>query len=281
MKTIDLKNWEEFGGALAEIWSARDELTTKRGVGLIHTLFRGVGSENWRLETTLDRSIVAKTGEGVVDLPSYYHFAERALAPIETFTDRQWPDLPRYPDFVNILKEYDTLDASFFFPNQVPLYRFLVYLRHHGYPSPLLDWSASPYIAAFFAFNEIGRDAQWVCVYAIVRDSISSSSGWTPKITELGPNVRAHRRHMIQQSSYTICMNWDDSHKFCSHDDALATDGSLGLEGKSVRIRIPASERFTALGSLDLMNINAYSLFSTEDTLMQTLARRSGLFGRP
>ncbi len=34
--------------------------------------------------------------------------------------------------------------------------RYVVYLRHHGFPSPLLDWTSSTHIAAFFAFREIG-----------------------------------------------------------------------------------------------------------------------------
>lgn len=33
-------------------------------------------------------------------------------------------------------------------------YGFMTRLRHHGFPSPLLDWPQSPYIAAFFAFNK-------------------------------------------------------------------------------------------------------------------------------
>ena len=41
---------------------------------------------------------------------------------------------------------------------------------------------------------------------------------------------------------------------------------------------IPIEERRTALKHLDLMNINAFSLFGSEDSLVRTVARREMLF---
>jgi len=44
------------------------------------------------------------------------------------------------------------------------------------------------------------------------------------------------------------------------------------------KITIPVTERLAALKHLDLMNINQFSLFGSDDSMVRTIARRELLF---
>jgi hypothetical protein len=63
---------------------------------------------------------------------------------------------------------------------------------------------------------------------------------------------------------------------FPSHQSGLG--GALGLKGKLFKITMPIGARIEALRQLDLMNINKFTLFGSEDSLISTVARRELLF---
>lgn len=146
MDAIELSSWTEFEGQLAKL---RNELG-KRASSLIHAsplLFRGQEDAEFSLITTLERM-----GCEGMSLSRYNRLMLRIKPAVETFTGTIWT-APEYSDEGERSFHDSELISLHRFP-PVDLYRYMVYLRHHGFPSPLLDWSYSPYVAALFRFQE-------------------------------------------------------------------------------------------------------------------------------
>jgi hypothetical protein len=238
-----------------------------------YPLFRGVSDSQYHLESTLDR---IKKG---MSLSEYHRIIKIVHKHVVTCTDRKW----------DLETELPKVSCGGF---DLPLstYEFMAYLRHNGFPSPLLDWTRSPYIAAFFAFRDICSEAnqkkndaftaecpvfRYICanvsifVYREYCGFGKSVWGQEPHIRALGPTIATHRNHYLQQSEYSICAKKQGEEiYFANYEDVKEREGQDVL----IKYDIPVSEQQKVLKELDSMNITAYSLFGSESSLMETLA---------
>lgn len=235
-------------------------------------LFRGQGNHHcrWKLETTLERLSAELKDPAALGLLAYYRKTTVCKPALESLTDRRWPEVPEYDRFKKELGKnpYGWLDM---FLNGKGIYEYWAYLRHRAFPSPLLDWTASPYVGAFFAFDNVDCAAEHVCVFAFLRGRASGSSD--EHFFRVGPYMRTDKRHFLQQCWYSLCVKEvDGDYVFLPHNRVLVDKN--GEQGRLLELRIPITERKAALRRLDLMNINPYSLFASEDALVRTMARR-------
>ena len=230
-------------------------------------LFRGITDSTFPLATTLERA-----GWDGTPIYEYYRVVDRAKSEIETFTNEKW-ELPDWPEVQKELCVYDTWSLRRF-PDRAT-HSYMVRLRHHGFPSPLLDWSRSLYIAAYFAFRSATKPKQGkVSVYMFSEQptNFKSSGGGHPQIRRIGPYVTTHRRHFLQQSDYTMCATFNSEWCFAKHSDIFNLDGKD--QDVLWKIDIPWKERSKVLKTLDTYTLNAFSLFGSEESLMEKIALR-------
>lgn len=165
---------------------------------------------------------------------------------------------------------------------------WLALMQHHGAPTRLVDFSKSPFISAYFAFEQCNEEVEKVAIWAIninvirtaayniIREKLGEEAETNKnfinetvfeRIFELDElslifpvePFKMNRRYSIQQSIFVSTGN--SKQPFMDQVDFLGEDISKAM----IRIEIPTGDKKAVIRDLIKMNINRASLFPDLD----------------
>lgn len=225
IETIECFSWGDFKQRL------KDSVYNGERIARGKYLFRGQGDANWELSSSFDRAY----SEVEVDKRNQI---EKLL--IDNFKKECEAD----ENYRTILSD----DIS-----------TIALAQHFGVPTRLLDWTESPYIAAFFAFQghfystvfqeSIGTS---VAIWILYKDSYiwSESTG----VQLISPESWNNERLRTQYGWFTLSKTpFPNLEEYANHFE----DADIALR----KIVLPADLAGEAIPDLDLMGINHGTLF--------------------
>jgi hypothetical protein len=240
-KKSEVVNWDEF----------KLKISAHIKAELGPRLCRGQANSNWPLVTSFHRK---PNGLSVHEYMPLVHEMADLVGTIEK-------------------REIDTKSPE-------RLGTFVAYLQHHGFPTPILDFSLSPYIAAFFAFSEILEpESEYVSIF--VFDFLKWIAHWKQTyditvtdehVTVFKPKSVGNPRQLNQQGYYYLLTNAQNVDQHIHRHEIIKETEYLQ------KFDLRSTERNYVLTDLEAMGIHRYSLFGTTEAFCVHL--REAIFSR-
>lgn len=232
---LTFDSWEDFKARFNSVLFGAEPF--RRG----RYLFRGHANADWRLETTFDRMFAELKG-------NRFKIAREMVAEFK--------------------RELEGLDV----PAELRAHEnaVLAFGQHYGLPTRLLDWTESPYVAAFFAFNSsllwgITEDKHVALWVLDPQDPI-----WQPEngVEIVDVPIIANKRIRNQSGKFTLLKTPSTTlEQFVSDNQ---------VDGTPLRkFLVPASDAPRAIADLDAMGIHHGTVYPDYEGAAQMVLLRA------
>lgn len=221
-----------------ESWDEYIEFISGTLLDFNHYIWRGQADSTWKLESTLSRMIINRNDTKNIQELSKVHLerfkyatrGRRGKNPSLNMDENDWWALG----------------------------------QHFGLSTPLLDWSKSPFVAAFFAFQSKDNNSDKRSIYALHQSKYIEQTKYLKYVKNnpdecisfINPLSNENSRLVNQNGLFTklpLNISIEDwNKKYFKIDEEKVC---------LLKVNIPSSEREKVLKVLNRMNINNLTLF--------------------